>query len=189
MTLKQPKTTADLEPPFKHIGEQGWEERLRTLLAAYGVPEPQPVATGDISARESALGFRLDESVRQFLLVIGPVDFQSLRVLSPEEIEPLSGVWYASRLSERDRERLPNVVGVMDYLGKGDEFVGWERSASRFVRLGHDPAGVWEWLPTFDECIREQCVELAAGHYGWPDEETQRLVRDTKRRLFPGFRS
>ena len=80
------------------------------------------------------------------------------------------------------------MIAVMDYLGTGD-FVAWDRNSGNFVLVGHDPAGIRPWRPTFDDCIREQCIELAAGYYGWPDKEIEQLVENAKKSLVPGGRS
>jgi hypothetical protein len=185
MALKKPQTSVDLEPPFRRIGEPGWEERLRALLREYGVPEPRPVAERDLLARESSLGCRLDESQRRFLLTIGALDFESNRVLSLEEIRPIGDIWFASFLSERERRRLPRMIAAMDYLGGTDEFIAWDRDCGGYLLVRHDPAGIYHWAPTFDDCIREQCVHLAVGYYGWGDDDVEQLVEDTAQRLFP----
>ena len=49
----------------------------------------------------------------------------------------------------------------------------------------HDPVGIHTWLSTFDDCVREQCVGLAAGYYGWPDEALASLVNEALRAWFP----
>jgi hypothetical protein len=184
MTLERPRFIADLEPPFRRIGEEGWEDRFRALLRDYEVPTPAPVPRSELEALEAILGVRLDESVREFLRAIGPVDFDSLRVLSLPEIKPLEDVWFASHLDPAARAKLPLIVAVLDYLGTGD-FVGWDRASGAFVLVRHDPKGIFPWHSTFDDCVREQCVELARGRYGWPEEDVGALVEEAKRRFVP----
>lgn len=179
-TLERPRSIADLEPPFRHIGEVGWDERFRALLRQYDVPLPEPVSAAALESVEEGLGVRLDKAVREFLLSIGPVDFNELRLLSLPEIKSLEGVWFAEHLDPATRARLPGIIAILDYLGTGD-FIGWERASGRFVLARHDPAGIFTWMPTFDDCVREQCIGLASGYYGWPDDDLIELVEDAKR--------
>ena len=183
MTLTKPETQADLEPPFEMIGDEGWESRLRDLLNSYGVPIPNPVPAKEVDAAEATLGLQLPSSLRTFLTKIGPLDFGSMRVLSVKEISTLERIWFADSMPSQEKARIPQLVGVLDYLGTGD-FIAWDSANDKFVLVGHDPPGIHPWLPTFDDCVREQCVDLAAGCYGWPDEEVELLVEDVKARLF-----
>jgi len=179
MTLPKPQTIDDLRPPFQRIGDPGWESDLRQLLEAYEVPLPQPVAEDDLRHREAVLAFRPNEAVRQFLLTIGPLDLE-VRVLSLQAMGTLEGVWFRGHLSTADRARLPRLVAVLDYLGTGD-FIAWDRDSDEFKVVGHDPAGIHPWQPTFDECIREQCIDLAVGYYGWPGDDILKLAEEAKR--------
>jgi len=105
-----------------------------------------------------------------------------MRVLPLDEIRPLVDVWFAPDLPPQVQVHLPDLFAVMDYYGTGD-FVAWDRTSGRFVLVRHDPLGVRDWFATFDECIREQCIHLAMGFFGWPDDDVAELVEIAKQSL------
>ena len=185
MTIERPREVTNLRPPFERVGEPGWADRLRDLLDAYGVPTATPVSAGELREVEARLGVSLDGPLRQLLLTLGPVDFRTNRVLRPKEIRFVSHVWYAGSMPDADRTRLGHLVGVMEYLGDPDEFVAWDQRTTSYVRVGHDPARGRPWLPTFDDCLREQCIALAVGHYGWPEQDVGTLVQRAKAAFLP----
>lgn len=184
--LRKPVSLDDLRPPFERIGEQGWADRVRGLLDAYGVPLPAPVAADELDARRAELGVELPPALRTFLTEIGPLDPREIRILPPAEIVSLDGVWFRDHLGFFDRRRLRGLIAVGDYLGSGD-FIALEPKTGRCCLCSHDPPGFSSWLPDFDSVVKVILVNLACGYYGWPDEEVSALADELKETMF-GFR-
>lgn len=177
--LRRPRSKADLALPRFVIGEPGWQETILSVLRAYGVPLPSPASEHDLVARERALGAALPRSVRQFLLEIGPVDFDYLRIFHPQEIVPLDYAWLRTMLDESEQSLLPFLLEIADYSSSGD-VVTIDRITGRCYLCAHAPVRFKWWLPSFDDLIRAALIDLSWGYYGWPDPDVEALARACK---------
>lgn len=170
---KKPTEKADLEPPFSRIGDPGWAEGVKALLASYGVPLPTPVPEATLASREVELGIKLPTALCTFLTEVGPLDLD-LRVHRPEGIRFCNEIWFRDHLAPEHQALLPRLLAVAS-VGS-DNFVALDVESSRCGVLSHDPPGFWKPLPDFDTLIKVMLMRLPTGYYGWPDEEVAELV-------------
>jgi hypothetical protein len=180
--LRRPQRKADLAPPPFVIGEPGWREAIISVLRAYDVPLPAPVREEEIAARERALGAALPAAVRRFLMEIGPVDFDYLRLFHADEIVPLEYAWLRRMLDEPEQRRLPFLLEIAAYSGSGD-VVAIDRAAGRCGLCSHTPVRIKWWLRSFDDLIRVALIDLSWSYYGWPDPDVEALARALKQDL------
>ncbi|MEZ6188782.1 MAG: SMI1/KNR4 family protein [Planctomycetota bacterium] len=174
MEPKKPIRESDVAPPFSHLGEPGWAEAVKVLLATYDVPLPTPVSSVALANREAELGIKLPQALCTFLTKVGPLDLDGLRIHPPEEITFCDRVWFRDHLTPEHQAWLPQLLAV---AGTGsDNFIALDLESRRCGVLSHDPPGLWKPLPDFDTLIKVTLMRLPAGYYGWPDQEVADLV-------------
>ena len=170
---EKPTRGEDVAAPFERIGEPGWADSVRALLASYGAPPPSPVSEVDVSARETELGVLFPDALRVLITQLGPLDLD-IRLLGLDEIRLLDQVWFRDKLPPEQQGLLPRLLAVADY-GSGD-YVALDVGSGRCGVLGHDPPGLWKPLLDLDTLIKVMLMRLPAGYYGWPDEAVAGLV-------------
>ena len=174
--LTEPLTDQDLPRPFTHIGESGWADRARAILAAYEVPLPAPVPAADIARRERELRIQFPVAYATFLSELGPADLDGFRFLSPQEATTLQDFYLKAELSEADRRRLAEFLSVVEYCGTDDPFV-IHLPSEEVYRCGHDPLGFSCQLASFHVLARLAFLALPTSYYGFPGAKVEELVR------------
>jgi hypothetical protein len=182
LMLTKPSTKADLLPPFEYIGASGWDTALRRVLVEYEVPLASAVTEADIERCESELGFHLPQSLRLFLMTFGAINFDSLELLPPTKIQTLEQVWFREFLNEDEQAMLPNLIGVAE--AGSDDYFALDVRTNTCLHCSHDPAGLIQYLPTFDDLIKVAVIDLSWGYFGWPDEEVYEMARALKKDLY-----
>lgn len=180
--LPKPQTKMDLLPPFQRIGEPDWENNLRQLLNAYAVPLPTPIAITTIVQREQVLRLNFPPSLRLFLTTFGPIDFDGLRLLPAQEIDRLEQLWFKSSLTDHDQARLSHMIQIAET--GSDNVYALDLDNQLCCLCSHDPAGFFEWLPSFDDLIRMALIDLSWSYFGWPDPEIADMATVLKSELF-----
>lgn len=181
--LQKPTTKADLLPPFDLIGNAGWDLALRQVLVDYEVPLPTPCCEAELADCEERIGFALPQSLRLFLLAIGPIDFDGLRIFSPQKIKTAESFWFAEYFSEIARKQLPQLLQFAEAVA--DNVYVMELQSGKCCLCCHDPAGLIDWLPSFDTLIKIAVIDLSWSYYGWPDDEIEEMAEELKAELYP----
>jgi len=180
--LRKPTTKADLLPPFNYIGEANWEAKLRQLLVDYEVPLAQPCTNREIKECEKRLGSALSQSLKLFLSAFGPMNFDGVRLLLPEEIKTAESLWLANNLCKDEQKLLPYLLQIAEAVS--DNIYALELESGQCYLCSHDPAGLFNWLPSFNAFIKMAIIDLSWGYYGWPDEAIERMAEELKAELF-----
>jgi hypothetical protein len=180
--LQKPTSKSDLMPPFNHIGEVGWDLKLRQVLVDFEVPLPVPCSEADLLNCEGMLGMAMPQSLRLFLSTLGPVDFDGVRIFTPEEIKTAETFWFAKYFTEEDQRQLLGLIQVAEAVADNVHVI--ELKSGRCGLCSHDPPGLFEWLPSFDALIKSAIIDLSWSYYGWPDDEIEEMAEQLKAELF-----
>jgi len=180
--MEKPSSKEDLIPPFEKIGEAGWDRGVRDLLQRYEVPLPTPITEGELAACEKKLGSPLPPSLHLLLKTFGPLDLDEIRFFGTDEISSVEGIWFAHALSDEDRKRLPQMIGIGEYVG--DEVIVVEPDTGRCCQCVHDPPGFMNWLNCVDDLLRIALIVLCNGYYGWDDERLSDMASELCVELF-----
>lgn len=168
--LKKPESKKELIPPFRWIGEEGWEEKARQILLDYEVPLPKPATAEEIQQCEERLGIVLPEPFKLFHRTLGPVDFSSFLFFNVMDVEIATNVYFYDFLNGQDRAALPNMILIGE---PADDYLVLDLQNGRCAGCYHDPPGFAHWLPSFHELIQCAFIYLCCGYYGWPDDQLE----------------
>jgi hypothetical protein len=179
--LKKPESADDLSPPFEQIGEPGWSDAIKQLLADYEVPLPEPTGASELADAEKRLAVTLPADLKAAYAELGPLDLAEVRLLRPSEFEYLTDHWSAGALSAEDQRILADLVHIADSPGGP---VGWDRANAMYSLVQHDPDEIVGGLLSFSDLLRSCIIDLAIGYHGWPDLYLVRLTEELKDSLF-----
>ena len=108
--------------------------------------------------------------------------YQTKGLLPPPEIDRLAQLWFKSSLTEHDQARLARMIQIAE-TGSDNVYV-LDLDNQHCCLCSHDPAGLFEWLPSFDDLIRMALIDLSWSSYGWPDPEIADMATALKSELF-----
>ena len=180
---QKPESKQDLLPPFERIGDAGWDDEIKSFLNSYDVPLATPSKESAIQKCETRLNTQLPQSYREFLAIIGPQIFGYLKIFGPDDIRQ-PNEWFSETLEEPDKQQLKRLLRVGDAGGSGNVFAIDTIDGSIHL-ISHDPLGIHRTHKSFDDLIREYCIGIFAGYYGWPDAEIEEMVEDLRLEMFP----
>ena len=182
--VDKPQTKEDLLPPFEQIGELGWDDRLRSFLASYDVPFPDPATKAELIACEERIGTSLLAPHRLFLASFGPLNLDYITIFSASDIRT-PDEWFVESLPDEQRSEISDFIRVADAGGTGNMFT-MHLATGAVHFLSHDPLGHRQRLECFDDLVRLALVSIHSSYYGWPDEDIQLMSRELMKELF-GF--
>lgn len=179
--LKKPESKNELLPPFRWIGEDGWEEKARQILLDYEVPLPQPSTAEEIQQCEERLGVILPEPFKLFHENFGAVAFDCPLLFPLSDVRNATEVWFYDFLSEQDKMALSDMVLIGN---PADDYLVLDLKTGRCAGCYHDPPGFADWLPSFHELIQCAFIGLCCRYYGWPDESLEKWSNELKFELY-----
>ena len=166
--LKKPESKNELLPPFRWIGEEGWESKARQVLLNYEVPLPAPTTLEEIQDIEERFSITLPESFKLFHTTFGAVDFDHFSFFPLADLQSATDVYFLDFLDEDNKTALRKMVLIGE---PADDYLALDIETGSCAGCYHDPPGLANWLPSFHELIQCAFILLCCGYYGWPDEE------------------
>lgn len=174
--LTKPTRSDELALPFRQVGDQEWASLLRGILEEYGVPLPEPATSAELRDLEKRLEQKMPLDWRLLLSELGPVDFDSIHFLSPERVAFATDLWFRGFLDEGEQLAVDRMLYVA--TTGSDNYYLFDVDSNAVRLASHDPAGIYDWIPSVGDLLSLAHAQLPVGKYGWPDDRLHAMVEE-----------